>query len=198
MYLIIFLRSSNVTNQELIELKRNFAFIKKTLQKEKKLCFSLFLWSIYKTYHYFKKLNEERVIDKASFSLLRYLLDFGFLFFNRLEFEIVEQPISEVEKWFVQHVCGLLSNDLIRTIISEFPEYYSEDNMFLGYGCYIPGGCSALSTSFHSFNSFLNGITDYDFWFDEDINGKDFLLSKLNINKNYEALVKEVFNNAII
>ena len=193
----LFSRSSNITNPEFIELKRNFNFIYKQVKQEKKLNFSLFLWSIYKTYHYFKKLNNERIIDKASFSLIRYLLDFGFLFFNHYEFEITEQPIEKVEMWFVRHVCALLSNDLIRTIVSGFPDYYSTNIMFLGYGGYIPAGCSSLDTSMNTFDSFLKGITDYDFWFDEELDGKDFLLFKLRINKNYETLTKEVFINEV-
>lgn len=193
----LFSRSSNISDPELIELKSNFGFILKRLKKEKKFDFSLFLWSIYKTYYYFKKLNSEGVIDKTSFSLINYLLDFGFYFFNRSEFEIVEQPISDVEMWFIRHTCGLLSNDLIRTIISGFPDYYSTNIMFLGYGGYIPAGCSSLTTSMNTFDSFLKGITDYDFWFDEEIDAKDFLFIKLNLNKNYEELVKEVFTHEV-
>ena len=69
--------------------------------------------------------------------------------------------------------------------------------MFLGYGGYIPAGCSSLTTSMNTFDSFLKGITDYDFWFDEEIDAKDFLFIKLNLNKNYEELVKEVFTHEV-
>lgn len=193
----LFTRSINITNPELLELKRNFSYILKRLRKEKKFEFSLYLWSIYKTYYYFKKLNKEHVIDKASFSLIKYLLDFAFLFFNHIDFKIAEQPVIDVEKWFIRHVSALLAHDLINTIINGFPDYYSTNIMFLAHGCYIPAGCSSLTTSMNTFDSFLKGITDYDFWFDEDIDAKELLLSKLNINKDYDELIKKVFNNEV-
>lgn len=193
----LFTRAKNNKDLELDELKCNFAYLNKQLKKEHKFNLSLFLWTIYKTYHYFRKKDFSFVIDKKSFSLMDYLFKFAFLFFNKVKFDLIDDMLNSEEKWFVRHMCGLLSNDLINTIINCFPDYYFTNIMFLGYGCHIPAGCSDLDTSMDTFDSFLKGICDYDYWFDGDIVGEDFLLSKLKIKKNYDKLKKEVFRNAI-
>ena len=193
----LFSRANKYKDTELDELKRNCIYLNKQLKKEHKLNLSLFLWTIYQTYHYFRKNDSSYIIDKPCFSLINYLFKFAFLFFNGIKFDLVESKLTSEEKWFVRHVCGLLSNDLINTIIKCFPDYYFTNIMFLGYGCHIPGGCSDLDTSMDTFDSFLKGICDYDYWFDGDVVGDDFLLSKVRINKNYDKLKKEVFSNAI-
>ena len=194
----LFGKSYKSDDKEFNELKQNFKYITKHIKKEEKLNLSLFLWTVFKTYLYFQGKDGEFVIDRASMSLIEYLLDFGFLFFNGVDFALEKQSISDLEKGFIRHMCGLLSNDLIHTIINCFPDYYSTDIMFLGYGCHIPAGCSDLTTSMSSFESFIKGICDYDYWYDDDIMGEDFLLNKLNIEKDYNKLRKEVSNNATI
>lgn len=193
----LFSRANKYNDTELDELKRNCTYLNKQLKKEHKLNLSLFLWTIYQAYHYFRKKDSSFVIDKPCFSLINYLFKFAFLFFNGIKFDLVEGKLTSEEKWFVRHVCGLLSNDLINTIINCFPDYYSNYIMLLGYGCYTPAGCSSLETSMYTFEDFLKGICNYDFWFDEDVKGKNFLLEKLTINKDYEKLIKEISESAI-
>ena len=188
----VFNGPSTSDDPELNELKSNCEYLIKQLKANKKLNLSLFLWTIYKTYHYFLKKDSNFVIERPSFCLIKYLLDCGFLFFNNVKFDLIEDDISDCEKGFVRHMCGLLSNDLIHTIINCFPDYYSTNIMFLGYGCHIPGGCSDLTTSMTSFDRFVFGIGDYDYWFDEEISGEEFLMSKLKIEKNYEKCKKEM------
>ena len=70
--------------------------------------------------------------------------------------------------------------------------------MFLGYGCHISGGCSDLTTSMDTFTSFLKGICDYDYWYDEDIVGEELLLKRIKIKKDYDKLVKGLKEDAVI
>ena len=120
------------------------------------------------------------------------------MFFNNVKFVVEETKLSIDELGFIRHLCALLAHDLICTIENCFPDYYSTNIMYLGYGCYIPGGCSDLSTSLNSFENFIKGICDYDFWYDSDISGEEVLLKKIKIKKNYETLMKGVKIDAAI
>ena len=62
--------------------------------------------------------------------------------------------------------------------------------MFLGYGLHIPGGCSSLSTKMDTFDEFLEGICDYDFWYGELDDTEEVMTNEFKINKDYESLKK--------
>ena len=181
-----------IEDRELKELNDNFDIVIKKLTEEHKLYLSLYLWSIYKTYHYFFKKSRELIYDRADFSLIDKLLESAFTFFQSLKFNVEEAKLKLGYRQFAQHICGLLAHDLLSTLISDFPDYYDKTIMFLGSGCYHPAGCSSLTTSMKTFDGFLEGIGDYNFWFDENINGTNAVLNKFNINKDYDSLKKNI------
>ena len=176
-------------DKSLDELLDNTEYLFYNLEKNKKLNLSLYLWTIYKAYQYLRKLDSDFIIKESNFSLFNDLFKFASIFFNDVEFELDDNSgLTKDELDFIKQMCGLLANDLINTIINSFPDYYDTNIMFLGYGCYIPAGCSELNTSMNTFDSFLKGITDYDYWSEYDINGEELLLEKIKINKDYENL----------
>ena len=68
--------------------------------------------------------------------------------------------------------------------------------MFIGKGPHTPEGGKPLPVDMNSFESFLEGITNYDRWWnaghpDFKINAKELLLEKLRFNVDYEQAKKE-------
>lgn len=176
--------SSDKENEEVKRLHESFEYVFKHVKEDKKLPLSLFLSTIYDTYHHFFELDSSFVIGRENFILISDILESGFLFFNYPEYEVEESSLTDYEKRFISQMCGLLSNDMVNTIMRCFPDYYSDEIMFLGYGCYTPAGCSDLTTSMKTFEEFIKGICDYDFWCDDkDVNGEDILLKKLHLKK---------------
>lgn len=179
-------------DHELNRIKRDFAYLLNELEEENELDISLFLWSIYNTYHYFYKKDNEFFFEKPSFALINYLLDICLYFFRGARITLVDNENTDTNIYFFERMCGLLSNDLIHAIMDNFPNYYDDMIIFLGNGCYQPAGTSALTTCLKSFDSFVNGIKDYDLWIEPGESGEE-IISKLNIEKDYDKLEKQLF-----
>ena len=179
----------NNEDKELQELNDNFDIVIKEIEENQKVHLSLYLWSIYKAYWYFHKKNDAYIYDNACFSLINKLLDSAFLFRDGASLPIIENP-KTTYTGFAQFICALLANDLLNTLISGFPDYYDKNIMFLGYGLHIPGGCSSLSTKMDTFDEFLEGICDYDFWYGELDDTEEVMTNEFKINKDYESLKK--------
>ena len=179
----------NNEDKELQELNDNFDIVIKEIEENQKVHLSLYLWSIYKAYWYFHKKNDAYIYDNACFSLINKLLDSAFLFRDGASLPIIENP-KTTYTGFAQFICALLANDLLNTLISAFPDYYDKNIMFLGYGLHIPGGCSSLSMKMDTFDNFLEGICDYDFWYGELDDTQEVMTNEFKINKDYESLKK--------
>ena len=176
------------------ELNRNYSYLYTQIKEKHQLNFSLYLWTIYKTYWYFREKNENDVIEKPSFSLLNHLLDLCFLVFNYVEINKANKCTDKESVSFAREVCSLMSNDLLQTIINRFPTYYDPIIMFVGYGCHIPAGCCDLTVNMKSFDKFIKEINNYDYWSDYQLKG-DEMIDKLGIEMDYDKLEKEVFTN---
>lgn len=179
---------------ELIELKRNILYLSNNLRKNKKLNLSLYLWTIYKLYWYFRKRFNTFIIYKEEFTLLKHFFEIVFFLNNHKVFALDDAPQSYKGTDFINGVCSILSNDLICTLLNNFPTYYSTNIIFLGYGLHTPAGCSALTTDMSSFDSFINGIGDYDYWL--GFNFGSALLEKYQIEKDYEKLITTIFGGS--
>ena len=151
--------------------------------------FNLFLWTIFKTYHYFYNKNSELIIDKSDLVLIDKLITLGVIVFsNRSKKWTIKENPKLKETDFIFGLSQLVCLDMIHTIYKDFPDYYDTCIMFLGYGLYIPGGCSALSTSMKNFDKFVDGITNYDFWL--ECEGPE-IFEKMNIEYDYEKVLKD-------
>ena len=154
--------------------------------------FNLLLWTVFKTYHYLYKQNSEFVVNKSDLVLIDKLLILSRKVFpGDFEQRIIKENTSldNEEKSFIFNLSQLLCLDLLHTIYNGFPDYYDTCIMFLGYGLYIPAGCSDLDTSMKSFESFVKGITNYDFWLELD---GPKVFEKMNINYDYEKVLKNI------
>ena len=177
--------------KEFKELKRNIIYLNNDLRKNKKLNFSLYLWTIYKLYWYFRNIFNRFIIFYDEFVLFKYLFEMTAFFNSYKEFTLVDSPKTYKGEEFIKGICSILSNDFICTLMNQFPTYYSDNIIFLGYGLHIPAGCSDLTTEMSSFDSFIKGISDYDYWLEVDDGSS--LLDKYQIEKDYDKLITTIF-----
>lgn len=151
--------------------------------------FNLLLWTIFKTYHYLYNQNSEFVVNKSDLMLIDKLITLSRKVLSiNCEKRIIKENsnLNKREKIFIFNLSQLLCLDLIHTIYNGFPDYYDTCIMFLGYGLHIPGGCSDLYASMKSFKSYVNEITNYDYWL--ELNGPR-IFEKMNIKHDYKEVL---------
>ena len=182
--------------KECDELIKNYQYIISEMTTHKILDYNLLFWTIYKTYDYFYSLRGSWIIHKHIYVLLSYLFDVALMVTNNcpLYLKGISKKYKNIN--FVLNLFQLLTLDILGAIRDCFPNYYDKKILFLGQNIYQPGGCSSLYASMKSFESFVKGITDYDFWLraDGDYDNGEVVFKKLNINKDYEQLTKDIFN----
>ena len=176
--------------EECEELLRNSDQIIKDLDNNT-FSFNLLLWTAFKIYQYLYNKNSEFIFNKSDLVLIDRLLILGRRMLSR-DFDqrtIKEnKDLDEEEKYFIFSLSQLLCLDLIHTIYNGFPDYYDTCIMYLGYGLHIPAGCSDLTTSMKTFERFINGITDYDYWL--ELEGPE-MFEKMNIQYDYKKVLKD-------
>lgn len=146
------------------------------LKEHHNLPLEVLIRTVYDIYHYYHKMLETDVVKSNEFVLLDKLISLVFLLsnINYDEYHIgvykkdETYTFDEEEQDFLFSMSQLLCLDLIHTIKNIYPEYYSSKIIFMGYNLYEPAGCSSLSLDMSSYESYINGLHDYDFWFEID------------------------------
>ena len=152
----------------------------------KAFSFNLLLWTIFKTYRYLYDRNTEFIFNKADLALIDRLTA---LAVKLVKTKIVLKENGEEEPYFISEMPLFLCLDLMHTINNEFPDYYEF------YGPYIMffahGFCDNNSAiaNMESFDTFIDSITEYDFWFDEIDGHQEF--EKSGIERDYKKVLKE-------
>lgn len=153
--------------------------------------FNLLLWTVFKIYHYLRDKNSEFMVNKSDLVLIDRPITLS-LKIVRKDWDkrtIKEnKTLDEDEKNFIFSLSQLLCLDLLHTICNGFLDYYDTCIMFLGYGLHIPAGCSDLDASMKSFERYVNGITNYDYWLELD--GPE-VFEKMNINHDYKEVLTD-------
>lgn len=153
--------------------------------------FNLLLWTVFKIYHYLRDKNSEFMVNKSDLVLIDRLIT---LSLKTVQIDWGKRTIKENktldehEKYFIFSLSQLLCLDLLHTIYNGFPDYYDTCIMFLGYGLHIPAGCSDLDASMKSFERYVNGITNYDYWLELD--GPE-VFEKMNIKDDYKEVLTD-------
>ena len=163
--------------------------------KNNTFSFNLLLWTVFKIYHYFRNKNSEFIVDKSDLVLIDRLITISFKIVKKDldKITIKESKIlDENEKDFIFSLSQLLCLDLLHTINIGFPDYYDTCIMFLGCGLHIPAGCSDLYASMKSFEGYVNGITNYDYWLDWlEPDGGPEVFEKMNIKHDYKDVLTD-------
>lgn len=151
--------------------------------------FNLLLWTVFKIYHYLRDKNSEFIVNKSDLVLIDRLITLSLKTvrkdWNKRTIK-ENKTLDEDEKYFIFSLSQLLCLDLLHTIYNGFPDYYDTCIMFLGYGLHIPAGCSDLDASMKSFERYVNGITNYDYWLELD--GPE-VFEKMNIKHDYKEVL---------
>lgn len=192
----------------LLELENNYKYISEMLKTKNEMDFSLLLWTVYKSYHYFRNLSYENVIPKRSLCLFDCIVDLEKqLNDNPRDFGYVERPTRFYGDWYIIEVSTQLVYDLLSCIYNNFPSYYYEAPLFLGESLIQPAGGSEGCADMSHFESFLSHLNEYSMWFWhalklEDNNGvtiehtpddlRYFLTDKIKVERDYEKLKEKV------
>ena len=193
----LFVESKDSTpDPKVEELKRNYAYLIKQLKDDNKLNFSLFLWTVFKTFHFFRDKSKYSTYKQNSFIILKQMLELTRILNNGpTSYAIEDIACNSDDTCYIDATCRYLLDDLINAIMGEFPSRTYKPMIFLGYNLHYPGGCCQLIIEMQSFYKFIGGITNYDYWICGDGEyGKEFFFKKIHVKRDYQKLIGEVFN----
>lgn len=179
------------------ELNRNFTYLISRLKENNKFNLSLFLWTFFKTFHYFSNKSKYSTYKQNSFILIKSILELEQALINSGSSYTFEDITCSNggDISYITETCVHLIDDLICSIMGEFPSRTYKPMIFIGYNLHYPAGCCQMVIEMQSFYKFIRGITDYDFWISGTPDyGKELFFKKLHLRWDYKKLLSEVFN----
>ena len=185
------------TDSKVEELNRNLTYLINRLKENNKFNLSLFLWTIFKTFHYFSNKSKYSTYKQNSFVLIKSIIELDrALIHHDSSYTFDDIAHSDAgDIYYITGTCVHLIDDLMCSIAGEFPSRTYKPMIFIGYNLHYPAGCCQMVIEMQSFYKFIRGITDYDFWITGDSDyGKEVFFKKLHLRWDYKKLLSEVFN----